>query len=85
MTQIRPATPGSPKQMTAAEHNTMASAVNYVVENSKERGAVIHNSEITYFTLSTQPTFCEPVVWYNSIRLSLTSVMIFRPTRMSLG
>ena len=49
MTQIRPATPGSPKQMTAAEHNTMASAVNYVVENSKERGAVIHNKRNNIF------------------------------------
>ena len=49
MTQIRPATPGSPKQLTAAEHNTMASAVNYVVENSKERGAVIHNKRNNIF------------------------------------
>ena len=49
MTQIRPATPGSPKQLTAAEHNTMASAVNYVVENSKERGAGIHNKRNNIF------------------------------------
>ena len=49
MTQIRPATPGSLKQMTAAEHNTMASAVNYVVENAKERAAVIHNKRNNIF------------------------------------
>jgi len=56
MTQIRPATPGTPKQMSANEHNTMASAVNYVVENQRERGAVIHNkrNNIFYPVYATQ-------------------------------
>ena len=49
MTFIRPATPGSPKQLSAAEHNTMAGAVNFVVENSKERSAVIHNKRNNVF------------------------------------
>jgi len=35
--------------MTAAEHNTMASAVNYVMENSKERAAAIHNKRNNVF------------------------------------